>query len=31
MDPYCEDCEARLAAMLHLIHDHCGEEDDDDV
>jgi hypothetical protein len=29
MHPDCEDCEARLAAMLACIHDHVGEEDDD--
>lgn len=33
MHPDCEDCEARLAEMMHLIHDYCdcGEEDDADV
>jgi hypothetical protein len=30
MHPHCcEECEAALAAMLPMIHDRVGEEDDD--
>lgn len=31
MHAECDECDARLAAMLPLIHDHVGEEDEDDV